>query len=84
MCPFKDEELGMAQITLAELVELVEGSPLYRERWYSGVPARDVLYVEFDDSEPRGLKSRVHEMSNGRELVLNIDSSGRVHGIEIQ
>ncbi len=43
------------------------------------------LYISFDGDMPGGttLQTDDFELSDGRDLILNRDSDGHVHGLEI-
>lgn len=72
----------MAQISFAELVEIVKQHPSYQARKL-GVPAEQALYVSFGDREPASVESTVMDIVDGHQLVIDRDGEGRVRGIEI-
>ena len=73
----------MASITLKELVKLIQSHPNYMTKWELGVPAEQALYIKLDDQASENLESEVFEGIQGSEIVIDKDTDGRVHGIEI-
>lgn len=74
----------MARITLSELTELLASHPEYRQRWFSGVPAEQALYISL--GKPSGapqVESETFDAIDGSHVVIDIDTDGRVCGIEI-
>lgn len=72
----------MAQVSLAELVEMLKQHPSYPMKEL-GVPAEQALYVSFGERQIGNVESMVLDIVDGRQLVIDRDREGRVCGIEI-
>ncbi len=74
----------MARITLRELIDLLASHPDYQDRWFSGVPADQALYISLGKPSPeRQLESETFDAVDGSHVVVDVDGDGRVCGIEI-
>jgi hypothetical protein len=76
------KEEQVAQVTLAELIEILKQHASYPAREL-GVPAEQALYVSFGEREPGSVESTVMDIVGGHQLVIDRDKDGRVRGIEI-
>ncbi len=73
----------MAEIRISELVDIIRQHPDYRERWEKGADAAQALYIRFADGDGSTVESQVFEAADGSELVIDVESSGKVRGVEI-
>jgi hypothetical protein len=69
-------------VPLDDLVRLVEASPKYYREWSGETPAATVLQVSFANPGGGTTQTKTFEVCDGRVLALDLDSSGRVVGIE--
>jgi hypothetical protein len=73
----------MARVPFLELLELVKSSPDYYRRWSGTAPADVALAISFGDGEDGSVRTETLDIRNGKTLVLDLDETGRVVGIEI-
>lgn len=71
----------MAQIRLADLISLIKASPRYHRDFVGDTPAEQSLRIVLGDKT--GLRSEVFPTDVGSEVILDLDDSGKVWGIEI-
>ena len=72
----------MAQLDLQELREAIRAHPKYVE-WRKGEDAN--LYIRIGpDTTRTGFRSETRMGADGREVIFDIDDSGRLRGIEFQ
>jgi hypothetical protein len=72
----------MASVSFGKLKSVITESTLYKGEIEKGVPIDQSLYISF--AEPGcPLSTNVFSLPDGRELMLDMDDSGIVFGVEI-
>jgi uncharacterized protein YuzE len=73
----------MAEISISDLIRIIQEHPDYFTKWENGVSADKALYIKFHNSSNTQLDSQTFETADGSELVIDINSDGVAYGIEI-
>ena len=72
----------MAVYSLKELLLILRQHPSYSAHEFD-TPIEQALYISFDGQEGARVESTVFGIVDGRELVVDVDESGLIRGIEI-
>lgn len=73
----------MAEISVKELIRIIEEHPDYQKKWEKGTRASEGLYIRFGEPEPGVADSEDFTGRDGSMIVVDIDKSESIVGIEI-